>query len=299
MGITWQAEDTVEPIADTTIEGIANFNSYSVTSGCGLTYSGANMGVTIAAGSVLFNGGTVAVAGNTVTLVSDATNPRWTWIGVPSGGTVDIVSGTAAATPTVPEIGDRVPLALVYVQANLAIANNATYKLDKRVLYSGVNAILTTTGDVPYASAANTPARLGIGTSGQVLTVSGGTPAWSGLVSSVGAILDGGGSDIPANTIVYVRVPFACTINEFTVLADQSGSITVKVYKDTYANYPPNASDDISNGGLALSSVVKNTDTTLSGWTTSIAAGDVIAFTNTTAATTITSATCQLKVTRN
>lgn len=299
MTIIWQAEDNVEPIADTTIEGIANFNGYSVTSGCGLTYSAANMTVTVAAGSVLHNGTTVTVAGNTVTLVSDATNPRWTWIGIPSTGTAAIVSGTAAATPTVPEIGDYVPLALVYVQANLAIANNATYKLDKRVFYTGNKAILTATGDMPYASSANTPARLAIGTTGQVLTVSGGIPAWSGLVSSVGAILDGGGSAIAANTIVYVRVPFACTINEFTVLADQTGSITVKVYKDTYANYPPNSSDDISNGGLALSSVNKNTNTALTGWTTSIAAGDVLAFTNTTAATTITRATCQLKVTRN
>lgn len=134
MTITWQAEDTVEPIADTTIEGIANFATYAVTYGCGLTYSGANMNVTVGAGTVRHNGAIVAVAGNTVTLVADATNPRWTWIGVPSNGTAAIVSGTAAATPTVPEIGDYVPLALVYVQANLTVANNASYKLDKRVL---------------------------------------------------------------------------------------------------------------------------------------------------------------------
>lgn len=39
--------------------------------------------------------------------------------------------------------------------------------------------LLTTTGDTIYASAANTPARLGIGSSGQVLTVSGGLPTWA------------------------------------------------------------------------------------------------------------------------
>jgi hypothetical protein len=38
--------------------------------------------------------------------------------------------------------------------------------------------LLTTTGDVIYASAANTPARLGIGTTDQVLKVSGGLPVW-------------------------------------------------------------------------------------------------------------------------
>lgn len=41
------------------------------------------------------------------------------------------------------------------------------------------NALLTTTGDTIYASAASTPARLGIGTTGQVLTVSGGVPTWA------------------------------------------------------------------------------------------------------------------------
>jgi hypothetical protein len=38
---------------------------------------------------------------------------------------------------------------------------------------------LTTTGDIYYASSANTPARLGIGSSSQVLTVSGGVPTWA------------------------------------------------------------------------------------------------------------------------
>jgi hypothetical protein len=41
------------------------------------------------------------------------------------------------------------------------------------------NTLTTTTGDIIYASAANTPARRGIGTSGQVLTVSGGVPTWA------------------------------------------------------------------------------------------------------------------------
>jgi hypothetical protein len=46
-------------------------------------------------------------------------------------------------------------------------------------------ATTTTTGDILYASAANTPSRLGIGSTGQVLTVSGGIPAWSTPSSGV------------------------------------------------------------------------------------------------------------------
>ena len=41
------------------------------------------------------------------------------------------------------------------------------------------NTLTTTTGDIIYASAANTPARLGIGSSAQVLTVASGLPSWS------------------------------------------------------------------------------------------------------------------------
>jgi hypothetical protein len=48
-------------------------------------------------------------------------------------------------------------------------------------LTSGVinNSLLTTTGDTIYASGSSTPARLAVGTTGQVLTVSGGVPSWA------------------------------------------------------------------------------------------------------------------------
>ena len=49
------------------------------------------------------------------------------------------------------------------------------------------NTLTSTTGDIIYASGANTPARLGIGSEGQVLTVASGVPAWS-------ASAGGGGS---------------------------------------------------------------------------------------------------------
>jgi hypothetical protein len=48
------------------------------------------------------------------------------------------------------------------------------------VPFSGIQETkLTTTGDTIYASAANTPARLAIGSTGQVLTVAGGVPTWA------------------------------------------------------------------------------------------------------------------------
>lgn len=51
------------------------------------------------------------------------------------------------------------------------------------------NTLLTTTGDTIYASGANTPARLGVGTTGQVLTVAAGVPAWSTISSGAMTLL--------------------------------------------------------------------------------------------------------------
>jgi len=51
-----------------------------------------------------------------------------------------------------------------------------TFPADKTI-----DMVLTTQGDVPYASAANTPARLALGTSGQILQVNSGAtaPEWA------------------------------------------------------------------------------------------------------------------------
>lgn len=44
---------------------------------------------------------------------------------------------------------------------------------------TGMTNPMTTTGDTIYSSSGSTPARLGIGSTGQVLTVAGGVPSWS------------------------------------------------------------------------------------------------------------------------
>jgi len=44
---------------------------------------------------------------------------------------------------------------------------------------ANIDGLLTTTGDTYYASAAATPARLGVGSTGQVLTVASGLPSWA------------------------------------------------------------------------------------------------------------------------
>lgn len=48
---------------------------------------------------------------------------------------------------------------------------------------TGMTNPMTTTGDTIYSSSGSTPARLGIGSTGQVLTVAGGVPTWATAVS--------------------------------------------------------------------------------------------------------------------
>lgn len=92
-------------------------------------------------------------------------------------------------------------------------------------------------------------------------------------------VIDGGGAAITTGLKGYLEIPFACTIDRWTLLADQSGSIVVDLWKDTYANAPPVIGDVITASAKpTISTAVKAQSSTLTGWTATIAAGDVLAF---------------------
>lgn len=70
------------------------------------------------------------------------------------------------------------------------------------------NALLTTTGDTIYASGASTPARLGIGSTGQVLTVAGGVPTWASASASTPnyTLLNSGGTALTGAATISVNI---------------------------------------------------------------------------------------------
>lgn len=98
--------------------------------------------------------------------VNSATSTGLEWGALPSattsGAGIVQLSDSTASTST--------------VLAATANALKTTYDLANGAIQK---TLTTTTGDIIYASSANTPARLGIGTTGQVLTVSGGVPTWA------------------------------------------------------------------------------------------------------------------------
>lgn len=118
-------------------------------------------------------------------------------------------------------------------------------------------------------------------------------------IAAIAFVIDGAGSVITTGVKGDLMIPFACTIQSATLLADQSGSIVVDIWKDTYANFPPTSADSITGSAKpSLSGAAKSQNTTLSGWTTAITAGETLRI-NVDSASTVTRITLILKVVKS
>jgi len=113
-------------------------------------------------------------------------------------------------------------------------------------------------------------------------------------------IIDGGGSAIEIGQKGHLKVPWACTITMAELEADQDGAIKVDIWKKDYANFPPADGDTICGGNEPeiAASGKKDQDSTLTSWTKSLAAGDILAF-NVDSCTTITRVSVILRVTKS
>lgn len=111
-------------------------------------------------------------------------------------------------------------------------------------------------------------------------------------------VIEGGGATITTGVKGDLGpIDFACAINQVTLLADQSGSIVIDIWKDTYANFPPLVGDSITASAKpTITTATKSQNSTLTGWTTSISAGDILRF-NVDSVTSIQRVTLMLKVT--
>jgi hypothetical protein len=110
------------------------------------------------------------------------TTPNFGWV-VPTS--TDLVKDGATAIET---LGDSIDASLVDLKGGTSgqvLKKNSNTDMD--FVWSadsaGMTNPMTTTGDTIYSSSGSTPARLGIGTTGQVLTVSGGLPSWASPAS--------------------------------------------------------------------------------------------------------------------
>jgi len=162
------------------------------------------------------------------------------------------------------------------------------------------SALLTANGVVLGGGAGTAPGVTAVGTNGQrLMGNTGSAPTFQTETAFVPFVIDGGGSAITTGIKGDIGpFSFPCTITGVTMLADQSGSIVVDLWVDSYANFPPTDADSITaSAPPTISAATKSQDTTLTGWTVALAAGAIIRY-NVDSASTVTRVTLTLAVSK-
>lgn len=242
-------------------------------------------------------GATLTLAdGSTLTVSASATISNGTHSGTNTGDQTSIVgiSGTKAQFDSACSDGNFLFSGDITQYTDEMAQDAVGAMVDSSLVYTDGTPLLqraALTGDVTASAGSNTTAIA----SGAV------TPAKLSAAAAkavVTCVIDGGTATPTVNTKVYVRIPFAGTITKWSIFADASGSAVVDVWKDTWANFPPTVADTIAASAKpTLSTAQKNEDSTLTGWTTSITAGDVLGF-NLDSVTTCKRITVEIEVTR-
>lgn len=97
-------------------------------------------------------------------------------------------------------------------------------------------------------------------------------------------VIDEGGVPLTTGTKGYLQVPFDATILTVALLGDQSGSTEIDIWKCSYTAFDAGATAPVAANSITSATPptivagTKYSDTALSGWTTSIDEGDVLAF---------------------
>lgn len=134
-------------------------------------------------------------------------------------GNVTITAGTA----TVNTAGG---LAVTQWDGGFLYFSSASSAIWFDYTQSGLTNPMTTTGDMIYASSGSTPARLGIGSTGQVLTVASGVPSWATPAS--------GSTFVGAS--VYMTAAQSIANNSFVTLLFNAENFDTDAFHDNATN---------------------------------------------------------------
>ena len=129
---------------------------------------------------------------------------------------------------------------------------------------TGMTNPMTTTGDTIYSSSGSTPARLGIGSTGQVLTVAGGVPSWATPAGGGGGMTELASGSLAASATGFDLTSISGAYNELVlymanISADATGGIgyatALLLNNDTGANYSLTGTVDTNIVNITSSSV--------------------------------------------
>jgi hypothetical protein len=242
----------------------------NVTIGTGVSFAGGTLSATGSGGTVTSVTGTAPVVSSggatpaismpaaTTSVSGYLTSTDWTTFNNKGSGTVTSVAVTAPSIFSVAgsPITSSGTIALTYSGTALPILNGGTGQTTASAAFNALSP-LTTSGDILYGATSGAGTRLGIGTAGQVLTVSvGGLPSWTtiglgtGTVTSVSVVSANGF----AGTVATATTTPAITI---------STSITGVLKGNGTAVSAATSGTDYSAGTSALTTgILKSTTTT-------------------------------------
>jgi hypothetical protein len=119
---------------------------------------------------------------------------------------------------------------------------------------------------------------------------------YTGITETIGVSVDGGGTTITTGSLGFRPIAHNYQITSWQIICDQNGSIQFDIGTCTFANYPTTSSI-VASAPPLVSSAISGQSSTLTGWTTTLAAGGFVQF-SITSATTVTKATLVLQVVR-
>jgi hypothetical protein len=167
------------------------------------------------------------------------------------------------------DIASAAPAPSTVSATELGYVDGVTSAIQTQLDAKTAKSTLTTTGDIYYASAANTPARLGIGSTGNVLTVASGIPSWS--APSSGALTLISSTTYSSSSAHSVNDVFSATYDNYLILINTDSASTgsdmnmrlrvsgsdnssSNYYWATVGNNAVNSAYDPSNSGGAATS---------------------------------------------
>jgi hypothetical protein len=181
------------------------------------------------------------------------TTPNFGWA-VPTS--TDLVKDGAVAIET---LGDAIDASLVDLKGGTTgqvLKKNTNTDMD--FVWSsdaaGMTNPMTTTGDTIYSSSGSTPARLGIGTTGQVLTVASGVPSWATPAGGGGMTLLSTTAITAANAINVTSISGSYTnlivyVENFKMNTNQT-NIFFRFNNDSSAIYDTAATNSVNSAVL-------------------------------------------------
>lgn len=115
-------------------------------------------------------------------------------------------------------------------------------------------------------------------------------------IQQVTMVASNAGSVLNTGVVGYLYCQFGGTITDVYLFADQTGDIEVDIWKIAVGSFPPTITNTITASDIpTITAGVEYHDSTLTGWTTAVSAGDVFAF-NIDSVTSIQQITCTLVI---